>query len=103
MKRGEVWWVSREDAPSRPYLIMTRDPVIPVINKILAVPITSRRRPIATQVPLDRDDGMRSECAASFDNLELVAKHRFIERLTELGPVKMLMACRALAIATGCD
>ena len=42
MNRGEVWWADHPDAGRRPYLIMTRQAVIPMLRKVTAVPATER-------------------------------------------------------------
>ena len=40
MNRGEVWWVERPEAERRPFLVLTRDPALPVLNEVIAVPAT---------------------------------------------------------------
>ena len=60
--RGEVWWHEAPDERRRPYLVLTRDEVIPFLTQLIAVPITRTIRGIPTEVPLDRSDGMAVEC-----------------------------------------
>ena len=102
MNRGEVWWVERPEGKRRPFLILTRDRALAVVNEVIAVPATRGPRGLAIEVPLGPEDGMPAECVLSLDNLDLVARVYFRERITRLNPDRMRQACRALALATGC-
>lgn len=50
--RGEVWWYEDPRAGGGPFLVLTRDEAIPVLNQILAVPATRTIRRIPTEVRL---------------------------------------------------
>jgi len=101
-RRGEVWWGEIEDVGRRPFLVMTRSAAIPVLHNLLAAPITRTIRNIPTEVPLGLDDGMPSDCAASFDNLRVVPKAYLVDRVCALDPIRMLEASRALRAAVDC-
>jgi mRNA interferase MazF len=103
VKRGEVWWYEPPDAHRRPYLILTRDAAIPVLNQVLAAPLTRTIRAIPTEVRLGPDDGLPAACVASLDNVTLIRPSLCTDRLTTLGATKLRAACDALKIATGCD
>jgi len=100
--RSEVWWVEHPDAGRRPFLVLTRQAAIPVLNSLLAVPATRTVRQIPTEVVLDANDGMPEECALTLDNLTLVPKELFRTRITRLSVERMSEVCRALALASGC-
>jgi mRNA interferase MazF len=100
--RGEIWWVEHPDAGRRPFLILSRQAAIPVLNALLAVPATRTMRQIPTEVALATGDGMPEECALSLDNLTLVPKELFRERITHLSVERMSEVCRALTLASGC-
>ena len=100
--RGEVWWVEHPDAGRRPFLILTRQAAIPVLNAFLAVPATRTIRQIPTEVILNTADGMPEECALSLDNLTLVPHELFRARIARLSVERMTQVCRALAVASGC-
>ena len=102
MNRGEVWWVEEPGMGRRPFLVLTRQAVIPVINKVTGVPATKRIRGIPSEVLLSTDDGMPADCVLNFDNLTVLRKSWFVEPICQLSPVRMVQACRALAVATGC-
>jgi mRNA interferase MazF len=101
-RRGEVWWGEIEGVGRRPFLVMTRSAATPVLNSVLAAPITRTVRDIPTEVRLGVDDGMPTECAASFDNLRVVPKAYLIDRVCSLDSVRMAEACRALRAAVDC-
>jgi mRNA interferase MazF len=63
---------------------------------------TTRIRGIPSEVPLSTDDGMPADCVLNFDNLAVLSKSLFVERICELPPLRMVQACRALAVAMGC-
>jgi mRNA interferase MazF len=101
-RRGEVWWGEIADVGRRPFLVMARAAAIPVLHNLLAAPITRTVRDIPTEVGLGPDDGMPTECAASFDNLRVVPKAYLVEQICALDTVRMLEACRALRAAVDC-
>lgn len=102
MNRGEVWWVEEPGMGRRPFLVLTRQAVIPVINKVTGVPATKRIRGIPSEVLLSTDDGMPADCVLNFDNLTVLRKSWFVEPICQLSPVRMVQGCRALAVAMGC-
>jgi mRNA interferase MazF len=101
-RRGEVWWGEIEDVGRRPFLVMTRAAAIPILHNLLAAPVTRTIRGIPTELALGIDDGMPTDCAASFDNLRVVPKSYLVERVCLLDPVRMVEACGALRAAVDC-
>lgn len=100
--RGEIWWYQDPRAGRRPFLILTRDEAIPVLNQVLAVPATRTVRGIPTEVPLGASDGMPADCALTLDNVTLVRVALCTDRITRLGLERMQDVCVALRIATVC-
>jgi mRNA interferase MazF len=100
--RSEVWWVDHPELGRRPYLVLTRQNSIPVLNRVLAVPATRTIRAIPTEVLLDTGDGMPAQCALTLDNLTSIPRELFRERITRLSVQRMSEVCRALSIAAGC-
>jgi len=100
--RGEIWWLEEPDARRRPYLVLTRDEGIDVLNQLLAVPATRTIRDIPTEVRLGPADGMPVECVLSLDNLRLVRKSLLTNRVTTVSDSKMREVCEALGFATAC-
>jgi mRNA interferase MazF len=102
VNRGEVWWVQHPVKGRRPFLVLTRQAVIPVVRRVTVAPATKRVRGIPSELPLSIDDGMPADCVLNFDNLTVLPKSWFVERICQLSPVHMVQACRALAVAMGC-
>lgn len=102
MNRGELWWAESPSRKRRPYLILTREAAIPVLNAVLAVPATRTVRGIPTEVALDGGDGMPESCALSLDNLAAMPKSMLVAQIGRLGPERMSQVCTALRVATGC-
>jgi mRNA interferase MazF len=100
--RGEVWWYENPRAGRRPFLILTRDEAIPVLNQVLAAPATRTIRRIPTEVELDSADGMPAPCALALDNLTVIRVALCTKRITRLGPARMVAVCEALRHATAC-
>lgn len=101
-QRGEVWWAEIEGVGRRPFLVMTRSAAIPVLHNVLAAPVTRTARFIPTELPLGPDDGMPTDCAASFDNLRVVPKAYLTDRQCSLDAARMFEACAALNAAVDC-
>jgi mRNA interferase MazF len=101
-RRGEVWWGEIEEVGRRPFLVMTRSMAIPVLNNLLAAPVTRTVRSLPTELRLGPEDGMPTECAASFDNLRVVPKAYLVERVCTLEPIRLIEACSALRAAVDC-
>jgi mRNA interferase MazF len=102
VNRGEVWWVEVPGGPRRPYLVLSRQVAIDVLHSLIAVPATRTIRGIPTEVSLDGADGMPETCALTLDNVSLVPKEYFIERVCALGPERLDEVCRALRVAVDC-
>lgn len=102
IRRGEVWWGELEGVGRRPFLVMTRTAAIPVLNGLLAAPLTRTIRGIPSELRLGPPDGMPAECAASFDNLRVVPKANLVERACALDEVRLAEACAALRAAVDC-
>lgn len=102
MRRGEIWWYEHPRAGRRPFLILTRDEAIPVLNQVLAVPATRTVRDIPTEVAVGRGDGMASACCLTLDNVTVIRPALCVERITRLSAERMREVCAALALATGC-
>lgn len=81
---------------------MTRAGAIPVLNSVLAAPVTRTVRGIPTEVRLGLDDGMAQECAATMDNLRVISKSALTKRICVLGVIRMSQACTALRVAVDC-
>jgi mRNA interferase MazF len=101
VRRGEVWW-GKTESTRRPYVILTRDVVLPLLANIVVAPTTTTIRSLPTEVVLDRSDGMPERCVVSLDNLTLFPKRSLGRRITTLGGSRLDEICEALTFALGC-
>ena len=100
--RGEVWWYEDSRAGRRPFLVLTRDEAIPVLNQLIAVPVTRTVRGIPTEVSLDESDGMPTPCVLSVDNVTVIRPALCTELITTLTGAKLQEVCMAWQHATDC-
>jgi mRNA interferase MazF len=87
----------------RPAVVMHRDFAGRALNAVLVAPLTTTIRDIPTAVRLGPTDGIDRDCIATLDNLTLLRRDRFVQRIGLLGPERMTELCRALATAVACD
>ncbi len=97
-----MWWHEAPGEKRRPYLILTRDEGIAVLNQVLAVPATRNIRSIPTEVRLGQADGMPAECVLTLDNLRALRTAHLTERITTLDERIVGEVCEALAFAVNC-
>jgi mRNA interferase MazF len=102
VNRGEVWWAEHPETGRRPFLLLTREAAVPVLERLLAVPATRTVRGIPSEVALSEEDGMPEPCVLSFDNVTTLPKAFLTERICRLGIDRLAEACVALRHATGC-
>jgi mRNA interferase MazF len=104
MERGEVrWYTFTGPDKTRPVLILTRSSAIRYLNAVTVAPITTTIRGVPSEVRLSIDDGLMSDCAANFYNLQTVPKTKVGAWLTTLSPQRMAEVDRALQFALGID
>ena len=101
-QQGEVWWAEGLDK-RRPVLVITRSAVIPVLSTIVVAPVPRTVRGIPTEVPLGPAEGLPAECAASFDNLQVIPwSGGLTTRLGALSLDRRPELCRALRAMSAC-
>ncbi len=61
-RRGEIWWAETPDEKRRPYVVLTRNAAIPVMEKLLVAPVTRRVRSFPTEVTRTRRGSARTVC-----------------------------------------
>jgi mRNA interferase MazF len=100
--RGEVHWLEVEDDKRRPVLVLSPDPLVAALRKVLVVPLTTTVRNVPTEVSLGPGDGVPRESAANCNDVRAVPRTLLVERVATLGQDRMLEVCAALRRATGC-
>lgn len=97
-QQGDIWWAEAQDK-RRPVLVVTRSEAVGVLSGIVVAPISRTVRDIPTEIHLGQAEGLTSECAASFDNLQRVLRSALTARAGALGTRRneICVALRALA------
>lgn len=102
IRRGDVWFAATPGG-DRPVLVLTRDPVADRIGSVVVAGLTRTRRGLVSEVQLTPDrDGVPTHCVVNFDNIYTLRREELRQKVTNLSPVRMADACRALSNATGC-
>ncbi len=85
MKRGEIWQVDLwGKAGLRPALILTRDDVIPYLNKLTVAEVSSQKKGYPTEVDIDQKANLTLHSVVQLDNVQTVPKDRFKKYLGAL-------------------
>ena len=100
-RQGEIWWAETEDK-RRPVLVVSRTEVVPVLTWIIVAPVTRTIRGIPTEVRLGADEGLSTDCCASFDNLQPIRRSYLTDRSGALDPVRRADLCSALTALADC-
>jgi mRNA interferase MazF len=102
MERGEVrWYTFQEPDKTRPVLVLTRNSAIRYLNAVTVAPITTTIRDVPSEVKLSPEDGMPTDCAANFYNLQTVPKRKVGTWITTLSPDKLTEVDQAIQFALG--
>lgn len=102
LRNGDVWWAEQPEIGRRPFVVLTRNAAIPLLNSVLVAPITRTIRGIPTEVPLSPDDGLPQPCAATLDNLRVMSKALLVDYQCSLSVVRRHELCLALNAAVDC-
>ena len=100
-RQGDVWWAEAEDK-RRPVLVITRSDAIPVLARLVVAPFTRTVRGIPTEIRFGPEDGLSTDCAASFDNLQPINRHLLTERVARLDSNRRREMRDALAALADC-
>ena len=104
MNRGDVWQLDLgEPAGRRPALVLTRQGVIAHVNKVTVAEITSKGKGYPTEVPLGQKANLSRDSFVQLDNIQTVAKARFVKYLDTLDESTMRTVGRKLVLALGLE
>ena len=104
MNRGDVWQLDLGGrAGRRPALILTRQGVIPHLNKLTVAEITSAGKGYPTEVAIGHMANLPKESYVQLDNIQTVPKDRFVKYLGALDRGAMRTVGRKLILALGLE
>ena len=104
MNRGDIWQLDLGGrAARRPAFVITRQAVIPYLNKLTVAEITSSGKGYPTEVSIGPKANLPKESFVQLDNIQTVAKDRFVKYLGALDPASMKQIGRKLVLALGLE
>ena len=79
--RNEIYWADLGPTGGRrPVCILTRDAVIPVLDRVTCAPITRNTRGIPSEVAVGPEHGLPEDAVISCDNIVTIGKTRLDPR-----------------------
>lgn len=100
VNRGDVWEADLGGrAGRRPVLVLTRQAVIPHLNKVTVAEITSKGKGYPTEVAIGQQANLRRESYVQSDNVQTVSKARLVKYIGALAPATMRLVGRRLVLA----
>jgi mRNA interferase MazF len=100
VNRGDVWELDLGGrAGRRPVVVLTRQAVIPHVNKLTVAEITTKGKGYPTEVPIGQAANLRRDSFVELDNVQTVSKARFIRYLGALDRTTMRTVGRKLILA----
>ena len=104
MNRGDVWQIDLgERAGRRPAVILTRQAVIAHLNKLTVAEITSVGKGYPTEIAIGQQANLPRASFVQLDNIQTVAKARFLKYLGTLHRPTMRDVSQRLVLALGLE
>lgn len=104
MNRGEIWLINLGGtAGTRPALILTRQGVIPYLNKLTVAEITSQGKGYPTEIAIGQMGNLPKESYIQLDNIHTVPKSRFDKLIGVLDTDTMRVVSQKIILALGLE
>jgi mRNA-degrading endonuclease toxin of MazEF toxin-antitoxin module len=104
MNRGDVWQVELGGrAGKRPALILTRQAVIPFLNKLTVAEVTTQGKGYPTEFSIGQLANLARDSFVELDNIQTIPKERLVKYLGHLDEKSMLLIGRKAVIALGLE
>jgi len=104
MNRGDVWQADLKGrAGKRPALILTRQAVIPHLNKLTVAEVTTQGKGYPTEFAIGQLANLAQSSFVQLDNIQTIAKERFVKYLGHLDERAMQLIGRKAVLALGLE
>lgn len=104
MNRGDIWQIDIGGrAGRRPALVLTRQAVIPFLNKLTVAEVTSKGKGYPTEVAIAQRANLARASYVQLDNIQTISKDRFVKYLGRLDPITMQEVGRKTILALGLE
>jgi mRNA interferase MazF len=104
VNHGDVWLLDLGGRAGRATaLVMTRQAVIPYVSKLTVAEITSSGKGYPTEVAIGQQANLPKESYVQLDNIQTVAKTRFVKYVGTLDTSIMRTIARKVILALGLE
>jgi len=104
VNRGDVWQIDIGGRSGRrPAVIVSRQAVIPHLNKLTVAEITSAGKGYPTEVSIGHKANLSKESYVQLDNIQTVPKSRFLKYMGALDAPTMRIIGRKIVLALGLE
>lgn len=104
MNRGDIWQVDLKGrAGRRPALILTRQAMIPHLNKLTVAEVTTQGKGYPTEFAIGQLANLARISFVQLDNIQTIAKDRFVKYLGHVDEKAMRIIGRKAVIALGLE
>jgi mRNA-degrading endonuclease toxin of MazEF toxin-antitoxin module len=90
-------------AGRRPAVVLTRQAVIPFVNKLTIAEITSAGKGYPTEVRVGQMANLSNESYVQLDNLQTISKSRFVKYVGALDALTLRAVGRKAILALGLE
>ncbi|WP_420433266.1 type II toxin-antitoxin system PemK/MazF family toxin [Candidatus Poriferisocius sp.] len=102
MRQGDIWLMEPPFEVARPVIVISRNWAISHLNRVVVAPITRTIRSTETIISVGRQQGLRYESVATFDNLASVSKSQLTHQIGALSDGGRKQMCDALHAIAEC-
>jgi mRNA interferase MazF len=104
MNRGDIWTVDLGGRiGTRPVVILTRNAVIPYLNKVTVVEVTTRGKGYPTEVAIGQRANLPKDSFVQADNVHTIPKHLLSRFQGSLDETTMSAVSNAVVLALGLE
>jgi mRNA interferase MazF len=102
VNRGDVW-LAEVGGERRPVLVLTRSEVLDVRLLVTVAEISTSKRGLATEVPIDHVAlGLHQPSVINCDGLHTIKQSTLTASIGEVDHLTLHQVCEAIAYALGC-
>jgi mRNA-degrading endonuclease toxin of MazEF toxin-antitoxin module len=100
MNRGDIWFINLGGKIGvRPVLVLTRQGVIPFLNKVTVAEITTQGKGYPTEVEIGTKGNLPEESFVQLDNIHTVSKDKLFKYMGTLDSETMRLVSRKIILA----
>ena len=104
MNRGDIWFVELGGKTgARPAVILTRQNVVPYLNKVTVAEVTTEGKGYPTEILVGQKANLPKPSFVQTDNIHTVPKERLAKYVGTLDSETMMEVSRKVVLALGLE